>query len=201
MHSIPPRITEKSYRLRVSNRTMVGVLEPPRFACVASEPKASNHQVMKPDDQLLREGREWPDTTGRQGWIDPTRAGLLDEDSAPAVDRGHGSDDLHLHHLPHQEVPVAQRAASVSDLGRHHMALRKEITSQAVGDPAGIDLVVLLFGRCNRSQHQRVSHLDLGGVRKQMIVDPAAEEPGLRPADGDRSGVQQATATQGELFP
>ena len=36
MHSIPPRITEKSYRLRVSNRTMVGVLEPPRFACVAS---------------------------------------------------------------------------------------------------------------------------------------------------------------------
>jgi hypothetical protein len=28
MHSMPPRITEKSYRLRVSNRTMVGVLEP-----------------------------------------------------------------------------------------------------------------------------------------------------------------------------
>src|SRR5712675_1773207 len=46
------------------------------------------------DDQLLREGREWPDTTGRQGWIDPTRAGLLDEDSTPALDRSDGSDDL-----------------------------------------------------------------------------------------------------------
>src|ERR1700720_3042363 len=54
MHSIPPRITEKSYRLRVSNRTMVGVLEPPRFACVASEPKASNHQVMKPSNKNRR---------------------------------------------------------------------------------------------------------------------------------------------------
>ena len=47
MHSMPPRITEKSCRLRVSNRTMVGVLQPPRVACVASGPKASNHQVMK----------------------------------------------------------------------------------------------------------------------------------------------------------
>lgn len=54
MHSIPPRITEKSCRLRVSNRTMVGVLEPPRVACVASGPKASNHQVMKPASRNCR---------------------------------------------------------------------------------------------------------------------------------------------------
>src|ERR1700745_3441497 len=54
MHSMPPRITEKSYRLRVSNRTMVGVLEPPRFACVAFEPKASNHRVMKPSNRNRR---------------------------------------------------------------------------------------------------------------------------------------------------
>ena len=53
-HSIPPRITEKSCRLRVSNRTMVGVLEPPRFACVASGPKASNHQTMKPSNRYRR---------------------------------------------------------------------------------------------------------------------------------------------------
>src|SRR5246127_3227762 len=46
------------------------------------------------DDQLVREGREWPDTAGRQDRFDPTRAGLLDEDSAPAVDRGDGGDDL-----------------------------------------------------------------------------------------------------------
>src|ERR1700730_17841403 len=54
MHSIPPRITEKSYWPRVSDRTMVGVLEPPRFACVASEPKASNHRVMKPSNRNRR---------------------------------------------------------------------------------------------------------------------------------------------------
>jgi hypothetical protein len=38
--------------------------------------------------------------------------------------------------------------------------------SQAVGDLAGIDLVVLLLGRCNRSQHQRVSRLNLRGMRE-----------------------------------
>src|SRR5215472_8920352 len=54
MHSIPPRITEKSYRLRASNRTMVGVLEPPRVACVASGPKASHHQFMKPASRNRR---------------------------------------------------------------------------------------------------------------------------------------------------
>ena len=53
-HSIPPRLTEKSYRPRVSNRTMVGVLEPPRFACVTSGPKASNHRVMKPSNRSRR---------------------------------------------------------------------------------------------------------------------------------------------------
>src|ERR1700745_3575842 len=54
MHSMPPRITEKSYWPRVSDRTMVGVLEPPRFACVAFEPKASNHRVMKPSNRNRR---------------------------------------------------------------------------------------------------------------------------------------------------
>src|SRR5437667_2484960 len=73
-------------------------------------------------------------------------------------------------------MPVPQRAPSISYLSGHHVALREEIASQAVGDLAGIDLVVLLLGRCNRSQHQRMSHLDLGGVWKQMIVDPAAED-------------------------
>src|ERR1700688_3119664 len=33
---------------------MVGVLEPPRFACVASGPKASNHRVMKPSSRHRR---------------------------------------------------------------------------------------------------------------------------------------------------
>jgi hypothetical protein len=64
------------------------------------------------DDQLLREGRECPDTAGRQGQLNPTRAGLLDEDSAPAVDDGDGCDDLQRliydQLLPHAEkVKVA----------------------------------------------------------------------------------------------
>jgi hypothetical protein len=56
------------------------------------------------------------------------------------------------------------------------VTLRQEIAAQTVSDLACVDLVVLLLGRCNRPQHQGVSHLDLGGVRKQMIVDPAAED-------------------------
>jgi hypothetical protein len=64
------------------------------------------------DDQLLREGREWPDTAGRQGQLNPTRAGLLDEDSAPAVDGGDRGDDLQRliydHLLPHAtQIKVA----------------------------------------------------------------------------------------------
>jgi hypothetical protein len=46
------------------------------------------------NDQLLREGREWPDIAGRQDRVNPTRAGWLEEDSAPAVDRGDGGGDL-----------------------------------------------------------------------------------------------------------
>jgi hypothetical protein len=47
--------------------------------------------------------------------------------------------------------------------------------SLTVSNLAGINLVVLLLGRCNRSQHQRMSHLDLRGVRKQMIVSGAED--------------------------
>jgi hypothetical protein len=50
--------------------------------------------VHKKTISILREGREWPDTTGRQGWIDPTRAGQLDEDTASAMECCHGGDDL-----------------------------------------------------------------------------------------------------------
>ena len=50
---------------------------------------------------------------------------------------------LHLHHLPHHQVPVAQRTAPVPDLGRSRVALGKKIAAQAVGDLAGIDPVVL----------------------------------------------------------
>src|ERR1700742_3886729 len=57
------------------------------------------------DDQLLREGREWPDTARRQGWIDATRAGLLDEDSASAMECLHGGN--HLQRLDLRPSPSA----------------------------------------------------------------------------------------------
>jgi hypothetical protein len=36
--------------------------------------------------------------------------------------------------------------------------------------------IVFLLSRCDRSQHQRVGHLDLCGVWEQVVVDPAAED-------------------------
>jgi transposase len=49
---------------------------------------------------------------GRQDQVNPTRAGLLDEDFAPAMDRGDGGDDLQRliydHLLPHAtQIEVA----------------------------------------------------------------------------------------------
>src|SRR5947199_112291 len=67
------------------------------------------------------------------------------------------------------------------------MAFRQKVTAQAVRDLAGIDAIILLLGRCDRSQHHRMRHFHLCSMREQMIVDPAREDacfhrhgPGLR---------------------
>src|SRR5439155_17796772 len=98
-----------------------------------------------------------------------------------------GDPILHLHHLAYQQVSVAQGSASVSNRGGCHVAFRQEVAAQAVGDLAGIDAIVLLLGRSDGAQHQRMRYLHLLSVREQMIVDPAAENrcfygygPGLR---------------------
>src|ERR1700746_295779 len=80
MHRMPPRTTQKSYRPRVSDRTMVGPLKPTRLLAQLPEPKASNDQnVMKPSssnrqlpDLLLirRELTASPEL--RLGWIQAT---------------------------------------------------------------------------------------------------------------------------------
>src|SRR5271155_3535630 len=51
----------------------------------------------------------------------------------------------------------------------------QEVAAQAVGNLAGINLIILLLGGCDGAQHQRMRHLHLLRVRKQMIVDPAGE--------------------------
>ena len=75
---------------------------------------------------------------------------------------------LHLHHLLDHQAPVAKYTAPVSNLGRSHMALGKKVAAQAVGDLACINLVVLLLGRSDRPQHQRMRDLHLFRMRKQM---------------------------------
>jgi hypothetical protein len=52
---------------------------------------------------------------------------------------------LHLHHLLDYKASMTKGAAPVADLGRCHVALGQEIATQAIGDLAGIDSVVLLF--------------------------------------------------------
>jgi ABC-type bacteriocin/lantibiotic exporter with double-glycine peptidase domain len=46
---------------------------------------------------------------------------------------------LHLHHLAHQQVSIAQGSVSVPNRGGCHVAFRQEVAAQAVGDLAGID--------------------------------------------------------------
>ncbi len=94
---------------------------------------------------------------------------------------------LYLHHLLDYKAAIAKRAAPVADLGCCHVALGQEIAPQAIGDLAGIDSVVLLLGRSNRAQHQRMRYLHLLGMRKQVIVNPPSKDrrfhgdgPGLR---------------------
>ena len=69
------------------------------------------------------------------------------------------------------------------------MTLRKEVASQAVGDLDGIDLVVLLLGRGDSPQHQRVRDLHLLCMRKQMVINPTSED---RRFHGNRSGLGES---------
>jgi hypothetical protein len=69
------------------------------------------------------------------------------------------------------------------------VALWQEITPYTVGDLAGIDLVVLLFGRRNGSEHQRMRHLHLLCVWNQMVIDPPGKD---RRFHGDRAGLRHA---------
>src|SRR5205823_10816415 len=77
-----------------------------------------------------------------------------------------GDPILHLHHQAHQQVSVAQGSASVSNRGGCHVAFRQEVAAQAVGDLAGIDAIVLLLGRSDGAQHQRMRYLHLLRVWK-----------------------------------
>src|SRR5579862_4447348 len=72
-------------------------------------------------------------------------------------------------------MAVAQNPPPVADRPRRHVALGQEVAPEAVGDLAGIDAIVLLFGRRDGPQHQRVRHFYGCGMRQQMVIDPPAE--------------------------
>ncbi|MCU1239858.1 MAG: hypothetical protein JWO71_584 [Candidatus Acidoferrum typicum] len=82
---------------------------------------------------------------------------------------------LHLHHLPDQQVAVPQRASTFANRGRGHVALRQKIAPQTVANLARVNAIVLLFRRRNGPQHQRVRHLQHGGMGLQVIVDPSGD--------------------------
>jgi hypothetical protein len=42
-----------------------------------------------------------------------------------------------------------------------------QVTAQAVGDFAGVNSIILLLGRCDRPQHQRMRHLHLLSVGRR----------------------------------
>ena len=78
------------------------------------------------------------------------------------------------------------------------MALRQEIAAQAVGYLAGINLVVLLFGRGDGPLHQRMSHLNGAGVRQQMVIDPARKNGRLH---RNRAGLWKSSNPRIQLAP
>jgi hypothetical protein len=59
------------------------------------------------------------------------------------------------------------------------VALRQEVTAQALGDLAGIDPIVLLLGRSDGAQHQGMRYLHLLSMGEEMIVNPAGKNRGF----------------------
>src|SRR5882724_10074513 len=68
----------------------------------------------------------------------------------PRFHQQHADLVLHLHHLPDQQVAVAQSTPSFTNGGGGHVALRQKIAPQAVANLAGVDAVVLFLGGGNR---------------------------------------------------
>jgi hypothetical protein len=55
----------------------------------------------------------------------------------------------------------------------------QKIASQAVANLGGVNAIVLLFRRCNGSQHQRMRYLQRRGLGPQVIVDPSGKDRGF----------------------
>jgi hypothetical protein len=66
---------------------------------------------------------------------------------------------LALHRLTNRQIAASQRSPPFSDLARGHVGLREKIAPQTIGEFAGIHAIILLLGRRNLSQHERMCYL------------------------------------------
>ena len=137
------------------------------------------------DDQLLRQGCEWPDPAGRQDRINAKRAGLLDEDSASAMDVGMEATIftgwIYDHLLPHAEQmkvahPLMLRAIAAAK------KKNDRIDAGKIADCLRCDFLP----ECHMASRDAGSPPHLALPASVGAPDGADEEPGLWPADGDR---------------
>src|SRR5713226_3575997 len=96
------------------------------------------------NDQLLREGRQWPYLRRRLDTRHATRPGHVDEDASAAVDGGHGSDHLHGLDLRSSQASCRCREGGASpDAACHRRAQEKERSHRCQNDrrlgPSGAD--------------------------------------------------------------
>src|SRR5713226_4312839 len=79
------------------------------------------------NDQLLREGRQWPYLRRRLDTRHATRPGHVDEDASTAVDGGHGSDHFHCLDLRSSASARRSREGGASpDAASHRRGQEKE---------------------------------------------------------------------------
>src|SRR6202011_1154253 len=148
------------------------------------------------DDQLLREGRERSDPSGRQDRIDALRTGQLDQDTSPTPHDRYGSDDLHRVDLrsPASACGKGQGGQS-SDVAGDRSSKEEERPDRFQQDrrlsalrfPAGV-----LYGF--HRDEEPASDPSLPKPCPQ--ADDPDEEPYCWPADGDWRELQQTAAAQ-----
>src|ERR1700694_1142431 len=167
---------------------------------VACELKFHPGQVAPEDDQLLREGRERSDPSGRQIRIDTLRTGQLDQDTSPTPHDRYGSDDLHRVDLrsPASVCGKGQGSKS-SDVAGDRSSEEEERRERCEQDrrlPALRFPARVLYG----------FHRDKEPASDPSLPKPCAkaddpdEEPYFWPADGDWRELQQTAAAQAGLL-
>ncbi len=94
-------------------------------------------------------------------------------------------------------APQAARLAHAHEGFREHVDRRQEIAAKQVGDHRGVDAIGLFLGAADRLHSRRIAHLQIGGKRLQMMVDPVAYKRCLH---GAGPGLRQSFSPRGECL-